>query len=305
MEPSNLKLPQTSSPLERLETTTEALVLSQHQTSKQTIETLKNLEPVMEALIVSYTEGAKQIAESIASIEEYLGKIEPVAVNDKMLPLLKKLDATFNRRNIFTVPEPKIIVDSRETVKAIRDLIETVDLKPMEVNLENDFTQLENALRRIEKLVKIEIPLDDGRIAVKLSDADLKKIGQSLSFPISVGTASEETLLAIKSQLTPTELYAPIDVASSGDNTLVAAVSGRRIKVLDYTFVCSGTVNAKFRSNSTDLTGAMAFVANSGIASAKGSISQGAILATQSGEALKLNLSSAVQVSGHLTYYLD
>lgn len=295
----------TSSPLERLETTTEALVLSQHQTSKQTIETLKNLEPVMEALIVSYTEGAKQIAQSIESIENYLSKIEPVAVNDKMLPLLKKLDQTFNRRNLFTVPEPTVIQDSKETVKAIRDLIETVDLKPMEVNLENDFTQLEKALGRIEKLIKIEIPLDDGRVAVKLSDADLKKIGQGLSFPLSVGTASEETLFAIKSQLTPTELYASINASGSGNNTLVAAVSGRRIKVLDYTFVCSGAVTVKFRSDDTDLTGAMAFVANSGISSPKGSISQGAILATDSGESLNLNLSSAVQVSGHLTYYLD
>jgi translation initiation factor IF-1 len=295
----------TSSPLERLETTTEALILSQHQSSQKTVETLQGLEPVMEALVVSYTDGAKQIAQSIKSIEKYLSKIEPVAVNDKMLPLLKKLDNTFNRRNIFTVPEPTVINDSRETVKAIRDLIETVDLKPMEVNLENDFTQIEKALGRIEKLIKIEIPTEDGRVKVKLSDADLERIGKSMTFYGGTATAQEETLLLIKQQLIPTELYASINASGSGNNTLVEAVSGRRIKVLDYTFVCSGAVAAKFRSDDTDLTGAMDFVANSGVSSPKGSISQGAILATQAGEALNLNLSSAVQVSGHFTYFLD
>ena len=171
-----------SSPLERLETTTEALVLSQQQASKKTIETLQGLEPVMEALVVSYTDGARKIAKSIESIEDYLSKIEPIAVNDKMLPLLKKLEGTFNQKNLFTVPSPTVIQDSKETVKAIRDLIQAVDLKPMEVNLDNDFTAIEKALGKIERLIKIEIPLDEGRVAVKLSDADLKAIGNGMSF---------------------------------------------------------------------------------------------------------------------------
>lgn len=202
-QPLNTQLAQTNalqprlSPLERLETSVDSMTHAQVENTT----VLKGLEPVMEALIHSYVQGTQEIQAAIQSIQQYLSQIEPVTVNQEAVAAIAKLSDTFSNPNLFQIPQPTVIQDSKDTVKAIRDLIKTVDLKPMEVNVENDFTKLEKALGRIEKLVKVEIPLEDGRVAVKLSDADLKKLGEGFSFPIAVGTASEDTLKLIQTQL--------------------------------------------------------------------------------------------------------
>ena len=54
--------------------------------------------------------------------------------------------------------------------------------------------------------------------------------------------------------------YAVIDHAASGDNTLVAAVAGKRIRVLAFLLVAAGTVTARVRvrgADGTALTGQM------------------------------------------------
>lgn len=96
-----------------------------------------------------------------------------------------------------------------------------------------------------------------------------------------------------------TPKFSKIDVASSGDNAIVAAVGGKKIRVLSYVFVCSGTVNVKWRNGTTDLMGAASFVANTGIAMPYCPVGY---FETSVAAALNLNLSAAVQVSGHITY---
>jgi hypothetical protein len=100
-------------------------------------------------------------------------------------------------------------------------------------------------------------------------------------------------------------LFKVISVASSGSNTLVAAVPEKKIKVLSYTLVCDGAVTVKWQSASTDLSGAMSFSANGGISTPVGSPSSGWLLETAINEALNLNLGGAVGVRGHLTYFLE
>lgn len=98
-----------------------------------------------------------------------------------------------------------------------------------------------------------------------------------------------------------------IDAASSGDNTLVAADTNRRIRVTQYTLIASAAVSVKWKSGSTDLSGAMALPANGGISATSPNDGDGrpaALIETAANEALVLNLSGAVQVSGHLTYDL-
>lgn len=101
---------------------------------------------------------------------------------------------------------------------------------------------------------------------------------------------------------------AKIDTASSGNTTIVAADNaGRRVVVTAFAFVCGGTVSVKFRSGaSTDLTGAMPFVANGGMSSpsAGGDTAGYSVLETAAGESLVINLSGAVQVSGWVSYDL-
>ena len=95
--------------------------------------------------------------------------------------------------------------------------------------------------------------------------------------------------------------YASISGASSGDNAIVAAVTGKKIRVLSYAIVGAGAVSAKFRSGTTDITGAMSFAANGGAAVGFSPVGH---FETAAGSALNVNLSGAVAVAGHLTYIL-
>ena len=93
--------------------------------------------------------------------------------------------------------------------------------------------------------------------------------------------------------------FAKIDAATSGFNTLVAAVAGKKLRVLNYAFMAAGSVNANFASASTALTGAYPLAAQTGVSS---SHSEDGVFETIAGDALRLNLSGAIQVSGHLAY---
>lgn len=92
---------------------------------------------------------------------------------------------------------------------------------------------------------------------------------------------------------------AVVNISSSGDNTIVAAVAGKRIVVVNYLIIAGGTVNATWKSGSTSKSGPMPLIANTGAAAP-----DGRWFKTGIGEALVLNLSSAIQVSGHLSYKL-
>lgn len=99
-----------------------------------------------------------------------------------------------------------------------------------------------------------------------------------------------------------TPKFAAIAASSSGNNTLVAAVTSKKIRVLAYNIIGNGAVNAKFQSGAggTDLTG-LKYIAAAG----------GGICApfnpvgwfeTGSNTLLNLNLSGAVAVGGELVY---
>lgn len=95
--------------------------------------------------------------------------------------------------------------------------------------------------------------------------------------------------------------FAVIDDASSGDNTLITAVTGKKIRVLSYVIVTADAVNVRFESGAggTALTGVMTFAANSGAAM---NCFPAGCFETAAGALLNLELSGAVSVDGHLTY---
>lgn len=95
--------------------------------------------------------------------------------------------------------------------------------------------------------------------------------------------------------------YTPISISASGNNTIVAGVTNKKIRIISYQLVCAEAVTVKFQSGAsgTDLSGAMSFGANGGIStpeSIKGHFE------TLSGALLNIVLSSGVAVAGHLTY---
>jgi hypothetical protein len=98
--------------------------------------------------------------------------------------------------------------------------------------------------------------------------------------------------------------YAVIDDALSPDNTIIAAVAGKKIRVLGFFLVAAGAVNARFESDTggTALTGVMTLAAaGDGVSSG---FSPAGWFETVAGELLNLELSGAVSVDGALTYVL-
>jgi len=96
------------------------------------------------------------------------------------------------------------------------------------------------------------------------------------------------------------------NVAASGDNTIVAAVGGKCIKVYTYALNGTGTVNAKFTdgASGTQLSILWRLLANTAITPA--SVNPPSFLyKTTAGNALILNLSGAVGVEVEVSYWDD
>ena len=89
--------------------------------------------------------------------------------------------------------------------------------------------------------------------------------------------------------------------AGSGDNSVVAAVTGKRIRVVSLFLIAAGAVNVRFESGAGGdaLTGVMSIAANGGLAL---NANYDGWFQTNGGEALNMELGGAVQVSGALTY---
>lgn len=95
--------------------------------------------------------------------------------------------------------------------------------------------------------------------------------------------------------------FAVVDHAVSGDNTRVAAVTEKKIRVLAYTLVAAGAVLARFESGAggTALSGQMSLAANGVLPAGYNPLGH---FETAAGALLNLELGSAVSVDGHLTY---
>lgn len=99
---------------------------------------------------------------------------------------------------------------------------------------------------------------------------------------------------------------AVINTTTIGANTIVAAVVGKKIRLLNYVIAVAAQVAVTWKSDATALSGPIILVLGSPlVASAGESMPVGMVplMATATGEALVLDLAAGVQVSGHITYY--
>lgn len=122
--------------------------------------------------------------------------------------------------------------------------------------------------------------------------------GTTVTSPLPVAISSS-VIYDGATALTPK--FAIISASGNGNNTVVAAVPAKKIRVLQWSLMSSGTVNAKWQSaaGGTDKTGLYYFVANTGVSV---SFSPVGLLETVAGELLNLNLSAGVPVGGSLVY---
>lgn len=95
-------------------------------------------------------------------------------------------------------------------------------------------------------------------------------------------------------------LYAAVNVSSSGSNPIVAAAgSGKVIRVLAYVLVCDAAVAVSWLQGVTAVSGTMSFAANGGISCAFNPFGW---FQTAANAALNLNLGAAIGVRGHINY---
>jgi hypothetical protein len=130
--------------------------------------------------------------------------------------------------------------------------------------------------------------------------ADGAKNDASVAAPIPVGAALESSEMRIGG-VAVTPKFAKIDAATSGDNTLVAAVTSKKIRVLSCFLVAAGTVDVRFESGAggTALTGQMTCVSTTGFCLP---YNPAGWFETAAGALLNLELSAAISVDGALTY---
>lgn len=95
--------------------------------------------------------------------------------------------------------------------------------------------------------------------------------------------------------------FAVVSKAAIADNEIVAAVSGKKIRVLSYTLNAAGGANTcTWKSATTALSGAMDIGDNVSVSADCGA----GLMETAAGEALNLALTAATLVAGHITYIL-
>lgn len=96
--------------------------------------------------------------------------------------------------------------------------------------------------------------------------------------------------------------HAAISAALSGNNTLVAAVAAKKIRVISLFLVAAGDVTATVQNGAggTALSGAIPLTSNSGFTLPRNQ--DGWFADTGANTLLNLSLSAAVQVSGALSY---
>lgn len=123
---------------------------------------------------------------------------------------------------------------------------------------------------------------------------------------VSINSGTERALAVVivdanGATLSGERKYAVIDHATSGDNTIVAAVASKKIRVISGLIMAAAAVNVRFESGAsgTALTGQMNLAANAGFIIP---YDPGGNFETAAGSLLNLELSGAVSVDGWITY---
>lgn len=112
-------------------------------------------------------------------------------------------------------------------------------------------------------------------------------------------------LVPLGAQNVPVAPYpqAAITFASSGDNTVVSAVTGKGICVYGLYFTAAAATNVTIKDGaSNNLTGAMAFTANGAGFWPMRDNAKSPWWTTGAGNAFVINSSNAVQISGAVIY---
>lgn len=153
---------------------------------------------------------------------------------------------------------------------------------------------------RLQTIYKSAAELPVSQVGIANTTA-LTVQGNDNATPIPVKQTTPSNLKAQVEYLPTTGQLtsAKIDIATSGDNTIIAGVLGQTIKVYQIMFICASPVNVTPKNGATALTGVLEFLTNGGMVL---DFNGEPWFLTSSGNDFILNLSGNVQVSGRIYY---
>lgn len=284
--------------------------MSKLDEAKRRDEMLKERSALPLDLIIDQSQQIRMLEKVKGSVDhlyELMNDQEPVdlSVLAKQLETLNdKLDLSAEFKGL-----QEAVADSKVetvTIKQFSELLEAVKAnQPLPVNI--DLTKLEKAILNVQQRIQ-DASVPNQAPEDYTATRRVIKVGNRLIFddtPTGGGRAgggpshqTDASLIYYNGNLA-TRRFAAISASSNGNNEIVAAVATKSILVLSYVLISNGTVNTKWRSANTDLSGLFYLVANTGASSG---YNQYGHFMTATGEALNLNLSGGVAVGGHLTY---
>jgi hypothetical protein len=144
------------------------------------------------------------------------------------------------------------------------------------------------------------------QIGVRRStDQTFEPVDETNPFPVSLegqaGVFPATGVVFTPDGLPLTPKYAVVSGATSGNNTLVAAVPGKKIRVLQIVAISAGTTTFRLESGAdgTALTGVVSLAVNTGFTLPFSPVGW---CETVAGALLNMELNAAIQVSGVLAY---
>ncbi len=227
----------------------------------------------------------------VNGLDNLLSELENL---NSLSPIVEDLKSAIKEIDIPELPESVEIKGLSSLLKAIKGINKAevkVDLKPLEV-VSNKLIQLIKAVNDFKVPKQGQKPTDfvPMRRVVYVS-------GRTPMFDDSFYTGGGGG----GSAPNPDILGQPISQNAAGTTNLVGGVTNKRIRVVGYTVVMRSAGTVKFQADSSDITGAMDTVANSGVATASGFAP---LFSTGRGEALNI-VTTGGAGNGHVSYYLE
>lgn len=297
------------------------------------VKTNQRTTKTLEKVNADLNKSLKDVAQQISQMASSLKTLEPIPNDDtNVVSAIKQLESAISKLpSQIDIPEQEKVeevkisnqVDYSKQFESILKALKAIDIKPS-VNVDVPKLDLSGVTKAVEGLQKTVVNTPAPVVNVDMQEVvgGLKQVVNTvagLKFPIPNyvlpfrnpdGTATQAYLdangnLAVSLGRNQTIRFASISVSASGDSQIVALTAAKKVKVLSVALVASGTVSIKWRSNTTDISGALPLVANSGFILPASSPGQGHYFETAAGEALNINLSGAVAVNGHISYYTE
>lgn len=182
--------------------------------------------------------------------------------------------------------------------------IGNVDVASLPGTVATDITAIKTATEVIDNAISGSEMQVDVVAALPAGDNNIGNVDIASAIPAGSNNIGDVDVASVATGQGKTLQFAVVSENTAADNAIVAAAgAGLKIKVVSYVLVASAAVSVTWKSATTALTGAMALAANGGI-SAVGQPSAH-LFQTADNEALNLTNSGAVQVSGHITYFVE